>query len=71
MRIAAAKQRDVRQVGSRPIAKKTKVARPTTVRPKRNAAEPDAALLDTLDDVIGRALRAGAAAADAVTIESA
>jgi PmbA protein len=71
VRIAAAKQRDVRQVGSRPIAKKAKFARPATGGAKRNAAEPDAALLDTLDDLIGRALRAGADAADAVTIESA
>ncbi|MDZ4734956.1 MAG: metallopeptidase TldD-related protein [Rhodospirillaceae bacterium] len=69
MRIATAKQRDVRKVGSRPVAK-AKPVRPAGSGRHRHA-EPDAALLDPLDDLIGRALRAGADAADAVTIESA
>jgi PmbA protein len=69
-RIAAAKQRDVRQVGSRPVAK-AKPAPPASKSAARGRSETDAALLDTLDDLIGRALRAGADAADAVTIESA
>lgn len=56
-------RRDPRQAAPRPVAR----AKPTPSR----KSDDGAALLDRLDDLIARAKRAGADAADAVTFESA
>ena len=60
---SAKPRRDPRQAAARPVAR-------TKPAPKPRSDE-GAALLDRLDDLIARARRAGADAADAVTFESA
>ena len=60
---SAKPRRDPRQAAARPVARTKPTPKPRT--------DDGAALLDRLDDLIARAKRAGADAADAVTFESA
>lgn len=60
---SAKPRRDPRQAAARPVARTRTAPKPRT--------DDGAALLDRLDDLIARAKRAGADAADAVTFESA